>query len=65
MTIVDEKSSKPRLLLVFKLLNASFSSSPWRRHSPKLVLAELKKYLKSLDDLGIEDASFGPIPVKN
>ena len=65
ITIVDEISSKSGLLLVFKLLNASFNSSSWRRHWPKLVLAELKKSLKSLDELRIENASFGPISVKN
>ena len=65
LTIVDEISSKPGLLLAFKLLNASFNSSSWRRYSSKLVLAELKKSLKSLDELGIEDASFGTISVKN
>ena len=61
LTIVNEKSSKPWLLLAFK----PFNSSSWRRYSSELVLAELKKSLKSLDELGIEDASFGTISVKN
>ena len=61
LTIVNEKSSKPLLLLAFK----PFNSSSWRRYSSELVLAELKKSLKSLDELGIEDASFGTISVKN
>ena len=65
LTTDGEISSKPGLLLAFKLLNASFNSSSWRRYSSKLVLAELKKSLKSLDELGIEDASFGTISVKN
>ena len=65
LTTVGEISSKPGLLLAFKLLNASLNSSSWRRYSFKLGLAELKKYLKSLDELGIENASFGPISVKN
>ena len=65
LTIVDEISSKAGLLLVFTLLNSSFNSSFWRRYSLKLVVAEVKKSLKSLDELGIEDASFSPISVKN
>ena len=65
LTIVDEISSKPGLLLAFELLNASFNSSSSKRYSSKLVLAELKKCLKYLDELGTEDASFGPISVRN
>ena len=65
LTIDGEISSQPGLLIAFKLLNASFNSSSWRRYSSKLMLAELKKSLKSLDKLGIEDAIFGLICVKN
>ena len=59
LTIVDEISSKPGLLLAFKLyLIASFNSSSWKRYSSKLVLAELKNSLKFLDELVIEDPCY-------
>ena len=64
LTIVDEISSKHGLLLGFKLLNASYNSSSSRRYLSKLELTGLKESLRSLDELGIEDASFGPISVK-
>ena len=38
LTSVDEISSKSGVLLAFKLLNASFNSSSWRRYSSKFVL---------------------------
>ena len=65
LTIFDEISTKPGLLLAFILLNALFNSSSRRRYSSKLAIKRLKKPLKSLDELGIEDARFGPISVKN
>ena len=66
LIIVDEISSKPGLFfepLNYYLLDLILHFEEGIKTN--FVLAGLKKSLKSLDELEIEDANFGPIPVKN
>ena len=64
LTTDDEISSNPGLLLDFKLLKASSNSSSWRVCSCNSVFKTFMNCLKSLEEVGIEDASLDPISVK-
>ena len=64
LTIDDEISTNLGLLLDFKLLKASSDFLFWRVYSCNTVSETSINCLKSLEEVGIEDASLGPILVK-
>ena len=65
LTINEGILSNLGLSLDFKLLRASSNSSSWRVYSSNNVFETSISCLKSLEEVGIEDASVGPISVKH